>query len=154
MPFREKTAWISVATTLLIWGYYCLRAIPALASGSADSGEFVGLFVGCTILSVIVQIVLIIIVSVAAPGDANTPADERERMFALKSERIAYFFLAAIVATVALASPVVIGASPDLFPRDPLGSAVLIMGNGILLGLIVAELVRAGAIIVHYRRSV
>jgi hypothetical protein len=47
----------------------------------------------------------------------------------------------------------VIVAGPHLFPADPLRSAVLFMGNGILFSLFFAELVRAGMQIVQYRRA-
>jgi hypothetical protein len=153
MPFREKTAWISAVTTLLIWGYYASRALPPLLAGRAEPGDLIGLLSGCVVLSVLIQIVLNIVAAILSPRDARAPKDERERLFELKSHRIAYFFLAAMVATVALASSFVIGASPDLFPANPLPSAVLVMGNLIFFSLIVADLIRVGALIVQYRRA-
>ena len=153
MPYREKTAWISVATTLLIWGYYSTQALPPLLAGTADAGDFVGLLIGCTILSVIFQIVLTVAAALMAPREAEVPADERERLFELKAARIAYLIATPLAATVAIASPFVIAASPHLFPSDPLGSAVLLMANGILFSLFIAELGRASVQIFHYRRS-
>jgi uncharacterized membrane protein len=153
MAFREKTAWISVATTILIWGYYCTQAMPPLLAGTADAGDFVGLLIGCTILSVIFQVVLTVIIAVMAPRDAEARADERERLFELRAGRIAYLIFSPLAATVAISSPFVIAASPHLFPTDPLGSAVLLMANGILFSLFFAELVRAGVQIAQYRRA-
>ena len=153
MPYREKTAWISAATTILIWGYYCTQAVPPLLAGTANAGDFVGLLIGCTILSVVFQIVLTIAAALMAPREAEAPADERERLFELKAARIAYLISSPLAATVAIASPFVIASSPHLFPSDPLGSAVLLMANGILFSLFIAELVRASVQIFHYRRS-
>jgi len=153
MPFREKTAWISMATTILIWGYYTIQAIPPLLAGTADAGDFVGLLIGCTILSVIFQIVLTVAAALAAPREANAPADERERIFELRAARIAYLVSSPLAATVALSAPFVIAAGPHLFPADPLGSAVLLMANGILFSLFAAELIRASVQIFHYRRA-
>jgi hypothetical protein len=153
MSYREKIAWISIVTILTIWGYYCIRALPALAAGTGDVGDFVGLFIGCTILSVVVQVALTVVAALMHPDDAEARADEREAMYDLRSSRIAYLILSTLVATAALASPVVVAASPTLFPADPLASAVLVMGNLILLSLIAAELVRAAVQIGHYRRA-
>ena len=153
MPYREKTAWISVVTTLLIWGFYSSQAIPPLLAGSADAGDFVGLLIGCTILSIVFQIVLTVAAALMNPGDAEVAADERERLFELKASRIAYLIASTLAATVAVSSPFLIAASPHLFPANPLGSAVLVMANGILFALFVAELIRAGVQIFHYRRA-
>jgi hypothetical protein len=102
MSFREKSAWISIATTVLIWGYYCIMAIPPLFAGTADAGDFVVLLIGCTLLSIVFQIILTVVAAIMTPREANAPADERERLFDLRSSRIAYLILAPLVATVAL----------------------------------------------------
>jgi hypothetical protein len=151
MSYRERAAWISLVTTVAIWGYYCVRAFPALASGTADAGDFVGLFIGCTILSVVVQVALTIASALMSPDDAEASADEREMLYELRSSRVAYYLLSMLVATVALATPIVVAASPQLFPTNPLASAVLVMGNLALLSLILAETVRSVTQIVHFR---
>lgn len=153
MPYREKTAWISAVTSLLIWAYYASRALPPLLAGRAEPGDFIGLLSLCVFLSILIQIVLTIVAAILSPRDAKMPRDERERLFELNSHRIAYLVLAASVATVALASSFVIAASRELFPADPLPSAVLVMGNLIFFALILADLIRAAALIFQYRRS-
>ena len=57
MSFREKTAWISLLTTLVVWGYYFTVLLRALSAGNADGGNLMGMFVGCVVLLIAMQIV-------------------------------------------------------------------------------------------------
>lgn len=152
MSYREKTAWMSLLTTLAVWGFYVSRLIRNFRAGDVDAGDFIGLFVGITILLVIVQVILAIALAVLSPRAANAPADERERLISLKATRAASVVMTVLVMSVVLASPFVAGASPHIFPGDPISGAVFLMANGVLLSVVIAEVVRDLGQIYLFRR--
>lgn len=151
MSPRETSAWISLVTTLAVWGYYFLALGRALASGPIDGERFVGLFASCVVVIVVLQVVIAIATAALTGRHGEAPADERERLVELKATRIAYCVLIVLAMTVCLLSPALAGSSPFLFPRDPLGDATLVMSNGVLLSVVLAEVVRTGGQIAYYR---
>ncbi len=86
MPFREKTAWISLISMAGIYGLYFWSLIR---SGRHNDAHVSGLL-GTIIALVVVQIVLTIAVAIFDPTDANTPPDERDQLIELKSTSLAY----------------------------------------------------------------
>jgi len=151
MPYREKTAWLSIAVTLIVWGYYFARLLPAIGDPGADAGDYIGLFVGCTIVSILVQIALAIPIALMSRGEADARPDERETRIDAFSGRIAYLVLLALVATIALTSPGLIPAAPFLFPAAPTAGIVLVLANALFAALLVAEIVRSGLQIAMFR---
>lgn len=143
MPFREKSAWISLITTVGVWGtYFWTVGRPLLEQGSLNGmpGSTVGLFIGAVIVIVIVQVILAIIVAIASGKHAETPMDEREQLIDLKAARAGFFALNAAV--ICVSGLWLVGASP------------LVMANGILLAMVIAEVVHSGGKIIGYRRGV
>ena len=135
MPFREKTAWISLISMAGIYGLYFWSLIR---SGRHNDAHVSGLL-GTIIALAVVQVVLTISVAIFDPTDANTPPDERDQLIELKSTSFAYSGLATGIAFAiffaALPSPLIFGA------------------NSLLLILVVCELMRSSCRIIQYRRS-
>lgn len=152
MSFREKTAWISLVTTLLIWGQYFARVTERVWAGESDAGTFIGLFVGTTITAVVVQVVLTIVIAVIQPAEANAAADERERLIELKSSHAAYALLSVLVVTLAIATPFLIGVGPQVFAGSTATSGVVLTANAMIFALVLAELLRSLWQIVLFRR--
>jgi hypothetical protein len=145
MPFREKSAWIQLISAVAVWGYYFSTVALALAAGR--DVHFVALFVGCIIGLVVLQIVLSIFAALFALRDAKAPSDERENLIALKAARIAFVVLNIGIITLAVAGP--------LFARPLLpnfaDAGMVVMVNGILLAMVIAEVVRCSSQIVYFR---
>lgn len=138
MPFREKTAWVSLITTTAIWGGYFWKLWPDLRDGSLE-GEAVGLFIGAVVLLTIVQIILAIVLAIVSGKDVDAPMDEREQLIDLKGMRAGFYILN--IALVAVSALWLVGASP------------LVMANGILAAMVLGELLRAGWVVAGYRRG-
>ena len=153
MSFREKMAWVSIAVTLAVWGFYFFEFSQLVSGGRATAGDLMELFVGCVVLTIVVEIVLAIAVAATSAKAANSPADERERLIELRATRIAYAILSVGVVFVALASPVAALGGPHVL-KDPTEDVVLITANGVLFALIAAELVRSAAQVIGFRRGV
>lgn len=136
MPFREKTAWISLISMTGIYGIYFWTVIRA--GEQARDFRFSGLM-ATVIALIIVQILLTGIAAIMAPKDANRPRDEREKLIELRATRMAYAGLATGICLACL-----FGA------LDP---PIVFDTNSLLMVLVTAELVRSGSQIVQYRRS-
>ena len=142
MPFREKSAWISLITTVGVWGsYFWVIGQGLLERRSLDGlpASTVGLFIGGTVVIVIVQIILAIVMAVVAGRQADAPMDERERLIDLKAARAGFYALNGAVFCVSALW--MAKASP------------LVMANGILLAMVVGEVVHSGGKIIGYRRG-
>jgi len=135
MPFKEKIAWISVVTTILVWGgYFGFMAV----TGQRMPGQvyMVG-FVGAVIVQTILVVVASIVTAVLAPKDASAGSDERDREIARRAYSIAYPVLLTLI--VCVAASMHLGVTP----RD--------MAYEIMAAIVVAEIVHYGAQIVGYR---
>lgn len=155
MSFREKIAWISLLTTVSVWGFYFARVGPALVGGDAGPWQM-ALFVECVLFTVVAQVVLITVTAVGAPREAGAPADEREVRIAARATVVAYAILLALVLCVACATPFVLGMTLKVegmtyVSLSSRGDPTVIVANGILLAVVVAELVRSSATLTFYR---
>ena len=130
MSFREKSTWISLIVTLLVYGGYFI-------TGGFTS--FMGL-AGATAVFVTWIVALTIVSAVLWPRDANAPADERERLIAHKSAHIAYY-------VVASGGFIAIGA---LF----FGIDRVLVANGLFFAMVLGETINDAAQIVYFHRGV
>jgi hypothetical protein len=153
MSYREKSAWVSLVTTLLVWGYFFVVLFQEVGSGDPAGGRLMGTFVACTVLIIILQIATAVVLAILNPKSHDAPADERERMFDLRASRIAFITLSILVMGTVLTIPVLAHAAPILFPRDPTGAMLSIIGGSAFFALVVGELVHAGGQILLFRRS-
>ena len=135
MPFKEKIAWISVVTTILVWGgYFGFMA----ATGRRMHGAIymVG-FVGAVIVQTVLVVIASIVTAVMAPKDASAGSDERDREISRRSYAVAYPVLLTLI--VCVAASVHLGMTP----RD--------MAYEIMAAIVLAEIVHYAAQIVGYR---
>jgi len=134
MPFREKSAWISVLSMSGIYGFYFWSVIHT-ASRAASFGGLIGTIVAL----VVVQIVLTVAAAVFSPRDAKAPRDEREKLIELQATRVGYAGLATGVLLACFC-----GA---------LNPPIVFNPNALLFVLVSAEILRCACQIVLYRRG-
>ncbi|MES2444173.1 MAG: hypothetical protein V4574_15200 [Pseudomonadota bacterium] len=151
MAFREKMLWASLAVTLGIWGWYFIRFVGAMRAGIFDQGAATGDFAMSVTLIVIVQIVAATVIAIATGREANAPADDRERSFALAAYRPAYLVMTMGVVMLMLSGPVLLRIANEWQPAPPPGLAPILLGNGLLAVLVLAEIVHSGAQLVRFR---
>jgi uncharacterized membrane protein len=135
MPFREKSAWISLLSISLIYGVYFWSVVHA----GPHAGFHFGSLLATVIALIVVQIVLHIVIAIAAPKDAKAPRDEREKLIELKASRFAYSGLATAIALACF-----FGA------LDP---PIVFNTNALLFVLVTIELMRTSCQIIQYRRG-
>lgn len=150
MSFREKAAWISLASGVVIWSFY----FAVVWSRLVDlPGEWpVALFVECVIASLLVQGVLMGLAAMRTPRDQRTLSDEREVRIDGQATGVGYAVLTGLVLCVALASPFAIGADVGGLIIASRGEAATFMGQGLLLAIVLAEAVKSAVVVILHRR--
>src|SRR5439155_15181426 len=143
MSFREKSAWISLASLLIVFAIYFWN-IARILAGRGPLAPVVPLFFSLLAALIIAEVVLHLLIAIRSPKEARTPKDERERLIELKATRVAFFVL-------------LVGALFSIWTmhlrlRDPRDGAWL-MGHCVLFSLFVAGLVKFGSQIMLYRRD-
>jgi hypothetical protein len=135
MPFREKSAWVTLTAILLVFVLFALHA-PQLSHPRPR--DFHVLLV-CIAAFVVIETVAFLVLRLRYPEDARTPIDEREQLINLKATRLA-------------ARVYVIGSFLAVLTLHHGASAVMI-GYFIVLAFVIAEIVKYGVRIAYYRRG-
>lgn len=142
MSFREKSAWITLIALVIVTLLWTLH-FPwggTFTLAPAPNAFLFHALVWATISFVVIEVVAHVIVAVRAPREASAPADERERLIALKGTRLGAYVYAAL--TLSAIFLIHLGA-------NQIGLAYLI-----LFSFVIAEVVNYTARIVYYRRGV
>jgi O-antigen/teichoic acid export membrane protein len=140
MPFKEKIAWISVVTTILVWGSYFAAAVRAAMTGGVPHPTiYMAGFTAALIIQTILMVIATTVTAVLAPKDASAASDERDKEISRRAYSMAYPVLLGLI--VCVAASVHFGATPwDLV-------------NGMMAAIVIAEIVHYGAQIVGYRQG-
>lgn len=137
MSFKEKIAWISVVTTILVWGGYF--GFMAATGGRYPGPVYFVAFFAAMIVQAILATVASIVTAVLAPSEATAAADERDKMIARRAYTIAY--------------PVLLGLVVCVAASMHFGVRAVGMAYGIMGAIVIAEIVHYAAQIVGYRRG-
>jgi hypothetical protein len=136
MPFREKSAWVTLMAILLVSALFLLHAPRLSHPGPWDFR----VILACIGAFVVIETAAYLVLRLRYPEDARTPIDERERLINLKATRLA-------------SGCYVVGSFLAVLTLHHGASAVMI-GYFIVLAFVIAEIVKYGARIVYYRRGV
>jgi hypothetical protein len=135
MPFREKSAWISMLSMLGISGFYFGTLVQTTVAPQSANLAF-GL-VQTIVVLIVAQVALHIAVAIHKPTEAQLPRDEREKLIDLKATRIAFYGLASGVVVACIFGSL----NPPVFFNT----------NSLLFILVTSEIVRSGSQIIYYR---
>lgn len=138
MSFREKTAWISMLSMLLVYGWYFIGQLPTFLARTTVVPEITSRL-GVTIFALVfLQIIPIIVFSAGSPKEAQARPDERELMFEFKGFRSGFVVL-------------VLGALLCCVGGLWLDISRPILAQAILFAVVLAEVSKLGTQIFHYR---
>jgi hypothetical protein len=142
MSFREKSAWITLITLVLVsllWSLHFPWQRPFTLAPDPNPFVFWSLVL-CTISFVVIVVIAHVIVAIRAPREASARADEREQLIGLKATRLgAYVYAALSMSSVFLIHH---GA-------NEIGLAYFLVAS-----LVIAEAVSCIARLVYHRRGV
>ena len=153
MGFREKMLWASAATTVVIWGWYFLGFVSALEGPVFNVGAEIGKFLFAVVALTVVQVVAAIVLALSSPADAQAPADDRDREFALVAYRAAFVTLSVLIATLTVVAPMTMLTAPAWLGGKPMVLVPIVISNALLLSLVIAELVRSATQLFLYRKG-
>ena len=141
MSFKEKSIWVSLIVTIIIFGFYFVFAFTTIKNNSAEAARtsLLGIFIGTIILITVIQIILHIVLAITFRNEAVKGEDEREKLIELRATRISYFFLVAGVW--------ISGLSLFFAPSS------ILIANIILLSFILAEIAGFTSQLYFYRRG-
>ena len=140
LSYREKIIWISLSSTVLIFGYYFFQAFKVFNNPDVENTTLISLFISVVILISIIQVILIIILSIANKKEAEKGGDEREKLIEAKATKISYFILSA-------------GAWVTAF-GILLTSSAFILINVLILFLVLAEIIGFSLQLIYYKRGI
>ncbi|MBC7668022.1 MAG: hypothetical protein H7236_06085 [Gemmatimonadaceae bacterium] len=135
MALREKSAWVSFWTTLIVYGGY-VAYVGKMAIEGRSLG-FAGPLAACILVLVVLQVGLQIALA-ALSREPRTAQDERERLIDLEASTRAFYVLQVAA----------MGAAITVYFADK-----TLMAHAVILALAVSELTRHGGIILGYRRA-
>lgn len=139
MSFREKSAWITLITLVVLTVIFLLHIPPPYSLAPAPNPFLFGVLVRAIILFVIVVTVAHIVVAVRAPKEAQAPKDERERLIALRATAVSAY----VYAILSLSSIFTIHHG-----TNGIGVAYLVF-----FSFIIAEIVNYALRVFYYRRG-
>ena len=80
LSLQEKSLWISLVLTLLIFGYYFSHAVRTIRNPDVDDMILVGFIIGVIVLSIIIQIILQSVLAIAHRKEVEDGGDERDNL--------------------------------------------------------------------------
>jgi len=137
MSFREKSAWVTLTTILLVSGFYFTHVPRPF---DPNPGEWSLFVIGVAIAAfVVIEVVAHVVLYLRYPKDARTPKDERERLIDLRATRLAaYVYVVGTFLAI-------------LTPHH--GASGFAVGVFVLISFMIAEIVNYAARIIYYRRG-
>jgi len=140
MSFQEKSTWVSLGITLLIFGAYFTFAFGVFSDAETPAGVLIPVFIATVVATTIIQAFLHTILGIAFNKEAEKGADERDHLIELRATRISYFIL--VFGVFATGVSMLLTASP------------IMMANIILFFFILAEVVGFSIQLFYYRRGI
>jgi hypothetical protein len=153
MSYREKRAWIAIATTLIIWSYYFGAFWLDVMSGQLDGGQVLTRFIVCMGLSLAVMVTLNIATGVMTRKNIEAPPDEMERQIEARADRVGFVLLEWLVPIGIIGGLLSTDTLREAFSTDPAGAIALIFANGALMAFVVTEIVREAVHVISFRMA-
>ena len=140
MPYREKTAWLSLLAMFVTFGpYFTMIAMRALPSEPMPNLRQLDLLAVTAIVQVLILGIGHLVLWRASAQEARMPLDERDQAIKLRSVSSAYYVL--------IARMILVGC---VMPFNSSGWTII---NAALFMIIAAEVVHYGVVVFSYRRQ-
>lgn len=140
MPFREKKAWVTLVTLLIVFIPYYYFMVNLYHQPEPDYNQLGHLAILAQVSFIVLEVLFVLVARWLSPEDKGIPLDEREQLFAFRATKIAYISLIVLAIVV-------------VFPMIHTVGGNWGWGMSILAAIITAEMIRAAALIAQYRRG-
>ena len=140
MPYREKTAWLSLFAIIITFGpYFAIVALRTLPAEPMPHLHQLGLFAITAIVQMLILAAGHLFLRTGSGPEASMPLDERDQAIMRRSVSSAYYVL--------IAGMILVGC---VMPFNSSGWTII---NAALFMIILAELVHYGVVVISYRRQ-
>ena len=140
ISFKEKSIWVSLIITIVVFGYYFTRVFGILNQSTGGTTEPIVLYIGVVIFMVILVIVSHILLAIIYTKEANDFNDERDKLIELKGTRISYWIL--ILGIFQAVAGLLMTKSP------------IMIANVLLLFFVIAAIVGDSVKLYYYRKGI
>jgi hypothetical protein len=152
MTMRERVAWISVVTSLVVFGYYFASVWSDFALRALDGDELFWRFLKCFGVAMIIMLPGAMIGAYLGGERFDPPPDEMERQIEARSNRIGLIVLEVAIVGVVLMSTWISDIARADFAADPAGATAIVLVNLLLFVTASAAVLREILTIIQYRR--
>lgn len=151
MSYKERSIWVSLAITLYIWFNYFSTLYWSIQQDALTIGIMQSALLKVVIMTIVLEILHQIVIAMIDNKNANYDEDERDKKITLLGTQNAYYILSFTImaAVLHLLFPVM---SQTLESVLSLSNEYVII-NIIILGVLVAEVVKFSTQIFYYRRG-
>ena len=140
MPYREKTAWLSLLALALTFGpYFAIAAAEPFAGIAGTDLRRIELFAAAALAQAFVLGMGRLVLTWRTPADDRLPPDERDRAISQRSIGAAYYVL--------IGCMIVVGC---VMPFNANGWSIV---NAAVASIVAAEVVHYGVAVTSYRRQ-
>lgn len=152
MTMREKVAWISVVTSVTIFGWYFWSVWRDYATHALDGDVLFWRFLWCFGIAVAIMLPSSILAAWLGRQDFDPPPDELETRIEAVSNRIGLALLEVALVGVVLLSKSITDLARTDYAADPAGGTAIMLINLVLFVTATAALLREIIVIIQYRR--
>ncbi|WP_421132143.1 hypothetical protein [Alteromonas sp. A079] len=154
MSLKEKSTWISLVATVLVFGWYALNVVNIDMSNMPEkdaNAAAMGYLSGAILYIIVIEIAFQSLISIAGTK-ADVEGDERDRMIALTANNSGYWVLSiGVILTLGqLLLPHLLGMESSIREHFPVP---LFEVHVLLFAFILSEIVRFTHQIILYRRD-
>ena len=154
MSLKEKSTWISLVATVLVFGWYALNVVNIDISNMPEkdaNAVAMGYLSGAILYIIVIEIAFQSLISIAGTK-ADVEGDERDRMIALTANNSGYWVLSiGVILTLGqLLLPHLLGMESSIREHFPVP---LFEVHVLLFAFILSEIVRFTHQIILYRRD-
>ncbi|GAC16513.1 hypothetical protein [Aliiglaciecola lipolytica] len=153
MSFKEKSHWISLVSTICIFGYYFYN-IVMLAGVPVEEAKDIAkdLLIQAIVLSVLVEIILHTMLAATNHKAAEMGADERDKLFEYRGNQVGYTILVVGV-VITLGRIITIEYNPDFADHYSSLQIPLLTAHLLMFSFILSEVARFAVTLFNYRRG-
>jgi hypothetical protein len=153
MSLKEKSTWLSLLSTVSVFGYY-FYSIIGLAGLPENESLDIALALSIKTITAVVMIEILFqsLLAISNHRGATLGNDERDKLFNYRSTSIAYSVLVCGV-FLTLGRIVILEYNPSFDGGQSSWQIPLLTAHILLLSFILAEVSRFAALIFFYRRA-
>ncbi|MFA3791074.1 hypothetical protein AB6T38_08140 [Aliiglaciecola sp. SL4] len=153
MSFKEKSHWISLLSTVCIFGYYFYNIVMLEGVPSEEARDVAkSLLIQAIALSIIVEIVLHSMLAATNYKAAEMGADERDKLFEYRGNQVGYTVLVVGV-VITLGRIITIEYNPEFADHYSSMQIPLLTAHILMFSFILSEVARFSVTLFNYRRG-